>query len=119
MSTPSKFGVLQLSGVKNYLYWSVKVIVYLVKEGEASNNLDFQGIFAEKTRKALADIFLMYNEGPLMHIKEKNTPLEAWEALKELYKPSGFTTEYLILKDFFNTNLEEYNIMEEYLNKVK
>lgn len=119
MATPDKYGVPQLSGVKNYLYWSVKAMAFLIKEGVTGNNLDFQGLSAVNNRKATAYIQLMCEEGPLMHIKDKNTALETWETLKELYKPSGFTTEYLILKDFFNTTLEEYDTMEEYLNKVK
>jgi hypothetical protein len=43
----------------------------------------------------------------------------AWEALKNLYNPSGFTTEYLLIKEFFDSNLSKFSSIEEYLNKIK
>jgi hypothetical protein len=39
--------------------------------------------------------------------------------LKNLYSPKGFSFEFLICKEFFETILSKYSFMEEYLNKVK
>src|SRR6202044_3242997 len=36
-----------------------------------------------------------------------------------LYSPKGFTSEFLICREFFNTTLDNLSSMEEYLNKVK
>ena len=39
--------------------------------------------------------------------------------LKNLYSPKGFSSEFLIYKELFETTLSKYSSMEEYLNKVK
>jgi hypothetical protein len=39
--------------------------------------------------------------------------------LKNLYSPKGFSSEFLICKELFETTLSKYSSMEEYLNKVK
>jgi gag-polypeptide of LTR copia-type len=39
--------------------------------------------------------------------------------LKNLYSPKGFSLEFLICKELFETTLSKYSSMEEYLNKVK
>jgi hypothetical protein len=54
-----------------------------------------------------------------MFIKDLNSAQEAWEPLKSHYKPSGFTSQYLVCRDFFNTRLEDFETMEEYINKTK
>ena len=48
-----------------------------------------------------------------------STALEAWESFKNLYSPKGFTSEFLICREFFNTTLDNLSLIEEYLNKVK
>ena len=35
------------------------------------------------------------------------------------YSPKGFSSEFLICKELFETTLSKYSSMEEYLNKVK
>ena len=39
--------------------------------------------------------------------------------LKNLYSPKGFSSEFLIYKELFETTLSKYSSMEEYLNKIK
>jgi len=39
--------------------------------------------------------------------------------LKNLYSLKGFSSEFLICKELFETTLSKYSSMEEYLNKVK
>jgi hypothetical protein len=119
MAIHDKYGIPQLSRVKNYLYWSVKAMAFLIKKGVTSNNGDLENLIPNNNRKANAFLHLIYKEGPLIHIKHKNDALESWNTLKELYNPSSFIIEYLIFKEFFNTTLKEYNTIEEYLNKVK
>ena len=54
-----------------------------------------------------------------MQIQYSKTALEAWNLLKNLYSPKGFSSEFLIYKELFKTNLSKYSSIEEYLNKVK
>jgi hypothetical protein len=54
-----------------------------------------------------------------MFIKDLNSAQEAWEALKAHYNPSGFTSQFLVCRDFFNTRLEDFESMEAYITKIK
>ena len=54
-----------------------------------------------------------------MQIRYTKTALEAWKLLKNLYSPKGFSSEFLICKELFETTLSKHSSMEEYLNKVK
>ena len=54
-----------------------------------------------------------------MQIQYSKTALKAWNLLKNLYSPKGFSSEFLICKELFETNLSKYSSIEEYLNKVK
>jgi gag-polypeptide of LTR copia-type len=54
-----------------------------------------------------------------LQIQHSKTALEAWNMLKNLYSPKGFSSEFLICKELFETTLSKYASMEEYLNKVK
>jgi gag-polypeptide of LTR copia-type len=54
-----------------------------------------------------------------LQIRHITSAKEAWESLKNLYSPKGFTSEFLICREFFNTTLDKCSSMEEYLNKVK
>ena len=41
------------------------------------------------------------------------------EYAKEFIQPKGFSSEFLICKELFETTLSKYSSREEYLNKVK
>ena len=61
----------------------------------------------------------MIKDGPFLQIRHSETALEAWKLLKNLYSLKGFSSEFLICKELFETTLSKYSSMEEYLNKVK
>ena len=115
-----KITIQKLKGASNYEVWSLRTESYLIKEGlirpiqEGINNQD-----NEDDNKALANIKLLLEDGPLLQIQHITSAKSAWDTLKNLYSPKGFTSEFLICKEFFETNLERFNSMEEYLNKVK
>ncbi len=55
-----------------------------------------------------------------MQINYIKTPHDLQEALKHLYHPSGFVSEFLVIKDLVNTTLDSCNRnVEKYLNKIK
>ena len=39
--------------------------------------------------------------------------------MQDLYRPKGFTSQFLICKELFNTSLAKYKNIENYLNQVK
>ena len=69
--------------------------------------------------RALSLIRLALADGPLLQIRTIKTPLEAWNTLRNLYSPRGFSSEFLLLKELFNTTLSNSESMEDYLNTIK
>lgn len=117
MTSLDKIYLPKLRGSENYIIWSIRVKAALIKEDlympiEASST----GV---KNNKAISLLKLYCDDGPLLYLKDIESAQEAWLRLEALYNPKGFTTEYLTLKDFFNTILNDFHSMEEYLNKVK
>ena len=59
-------------------------------------------------------------DGPLLQVRHILKPYEVWKALENLYSPKGFSSEFLLCKELFDTSLEKSdNKMEQYLNQVK
>jgi len=113
-----KITMTKLTGSTNYPIWALRMAAFLTKE--FLNAI----IIADKVSddinsKALSNIQLLIEDGPLLQIQHITRAYEAWESLKNLYSPKGFSSEFLICREFFDTHMLKYNSMEEYLNKVK
>jgi hypothetical protein len=110
----------KLKGTSNYEVWALRTDAYLIKEGQKGAIIaSIPEIDQDINDKALANIKLLVEDGPLLQIQHITSAKEAWESLKNLYSPKGFTSEFLICREFFNTTLDKHSSMEEYLNKVK
>ena len=116
MST-KKYNIPKLQGDKNFTTWSIRLKALLTKE-DLSKPLE-EPVIGVKNDKALSYIKLLCEDGPLLYIATIESAYKAWERLKELYDPKGFTTEWITLREFFNTSLEHFDSMEEYLFRVK
>ena len=115
-----KIAIKKLVGSSNYEIWALRTEAFLIKEGlKDAITKPITEISQEINDKALATIRLLIEDGPLLQIQQFTACNKAWEALKTLYSPRGFTSEFLICKEFFNTTLDKYSSMEEYLNRVK
>lgn len=117
MST-DKITIQKLKGSDNYPIWALRMAAFLTKEGQISITIS-DDVSTDINDKALANIKLLINDGPLLQIQHINRANEAWTSLKNLYSPKGFSSEFLICREFFETTLSKYSNMEEYLNKVK
>ena len=108
-----KISICKLIGQSNYEVWSLRVQSLLV-HGSLSNAI-VEGTTPkpEVDQKALANIRLTIDNGPLLQIQYSKTALEAWKLLKNLYSLKGFSSEYLICKQLFETTLSKYSSMEE------
>ena len=114
-----KISIPKLIGQSNYEVWSLRVESLLVK-GSLGDAIEEEATpKPEIDQKALANIRLTIEDGPLLQIRHSKTALEAWKLLKNLYSPKGFSSEFLICKELFETTLSKHSSMEEYLNKVK
>ena len=121
MASKSTINIPKLQGSQNFIIWHLRASAYLIKEGYGSFITDEASDIADKAKseKALAEIQLLCEDGPLIQIQGYKTAFSAWEALKGLYNSKGFSSEYLLTKEFFDSTLDKYSSLEEYLNKVK
>jgi len=98
-----KITMQKLKGSANYPIWAIRMTAFLTKEGlmtAISMNVD-----PDINAKALSNIQLLIEDGPLLQIQNITNAKEAWEALKNLYSPKEFSSEFLICREFFDTNL--------------
>ena len=116
-----KFTISKLKGSENYEIWTLRMQSLLIKE-KCSDFLDPSKDISktpEQANKALALIRLTIEDGPLLQIRNLATPHDAWEGLKKLYSPKGFSSEFLIFKEFFDTILANSgNSVEVYINTI-
>ena len=81
------------------------------------------GPLVEPDQSAIKSVSLMklnLYDGPLLQVRHISKPYEVWKALKNLYSPKGFSSEFLLCGELFDTTLEKSNNkMELYLNQIK
>jgi len=113
-----KISIPKLKGSENYPIWVIRMSAVLIKEGQNSI-ITIDNVSDDINARALSNIQLCIDDGPLLQIQNITRAYQAWESLKNLYSPKGFSSEFLICKEFFETDLHKYPSMEEYLNKIK
>jgi hypothetical protein len=73
-----------------------------------------------RAKKAIAYIRLALSDGPLLQTRNITDSCLLWSKLKALYEPKGFSSEFLIYKELFETTLSRLgNFIENYLNQIK
>jgi hypothetical protein len=117
MASLEKIYLPKLKGSENYIIWSIRVKAALIKD-DLYTPIENPSI-GVKNNKAISVLKLYCDNRPLLYLKDIESAYKAWLRLEALYNPKGFTTKYLTLKDFFNTTLSDFNLIEEYLNRVK
>ena len=125
----NKITIPKLLGQSNYEIWSLRMQSVLIEKGLGDYiiaSFSTTGLTEDNVReiklkadRALALIRLSISDGPLLQIRNIITPLEAWNSLKNLYSPQGFSSEFILFKDLFNTTLENSLSIEDYLNSIK
>ena len=73
----------------------------------------------KRAKKALSFIVLHCKSGPTLHIQYEEYSKGAQEKLEALYKPQGFTLEFLLCNEFFNAKPENSKGLEDYLINIK
>jgi len=117
MSIIDKVHIPKLKGSTNYIIWAVRMKAILTEKDLV--NFIFEDSTSPKNYKALSNIQLYCDDGPLLYIRDLESAKQAWDRLEELYNPKGFTTEHLTMKELWESHLENFDTMEDYLNKVK
>jgi hypothetical protein len=124
----NKITIPKLVGQSNYELWSLRMRAILIEKNLGSfiqSQLPIGATIEENkaleisSNRALALVQLSLSDGPLLQIRNITTPLEAWNALKNLYSPKGFSSEFLLYKEFQSTTLSTSLNIEDYLNTIK
>lgn len=119
-SAVSKVKTIFLEGSDNYDLWALKTELVLMKDGLEAAISDQPNELTEQQKKnARVIIQLSLEKGPLWHTKDLTSAKDIWTKLQQVYKPKGFSSELLILKEFFNAHLSDFDTIEQYLDKVK
>jgi len=107
----------KLQGSINYEIWSIQIQAVLVEKGYDIALLDPSN--PNGTVKALSLIRLSLANGPLLQTRHISDTIQLWTELEQLYKPKGFSSEFLMCKELFETTLISCDKdIEKYLAKV-
>lgn len=108
----------KLIGASNYELWAIRVKAALTAKRLVSA-LTTTTTDLEKEGKALSFIQLACEDSPLLHISTLTTAREAWSHLARLYAPTGFSSEFILFKEFFGATLSSLGTVENYLATIK
>ena len=114
----NSYNIQPLKEAENYEMWSLRIRALLagnslvsyvtipnygietVVEGEQSV------LLSKEVEKTKSIILLNLADGPLVQIQHIEKPYDIWEALRNLYASKGFSNDFYLCKEFFNTTLE-------------
>ena len=58
-------------------------------------------------------------DGPLLYISAIKNLADAWDYLSRLYAPCGFSSEFILFKEFFGATLSALGTVENFLATIK
>ncbi|KHJ32982.1 hypothetical protein EV44_g5489 [Erysiphe necator] len=73
----------------------------------------------EINSSALSSKQLCLDNGPLTQVKHINRAQVMWKALENILCATGFCSEFILCRHFYDTKLTKFNTMEEFLNRIK
>ena len=128
----NSFHIEPLKGEENYELWSIRTSAMIASKG----NLNYitirdynivpaieggePNVSPPESIQTASLIKLLCADGPLLQVQHIDRPYEIWLALKNLYSPKGFSSEFLLCRELFSTTLKNCdNSMGNYLNQVK
>ena len=125
----SALKIPKLQGSSNWDIWALQMEAVLIEKGYYDVMTIDISIVANPTkkaelellaRKAISIIRLFLGDRPLLQTKSVSNPSQLQNELKALYKPKGFSLEFLIYKELFSYNLSiiPKKDIELYLNKI-
>jgi len=136
MATNSSYKLAKLQGYKDWDIWRIRIRAVLAekdyisairpkKDFPKNTTRDIIDSYNEEREKvsikATALIRLNLGDSPLIQTKniEENDAEGLFNRLETLYAPKGFSSEFLIAKELFNTTLEKEKTIENYLTKIR
>ena len=130
--TRNSYNIQPLKGAEDYEIWFIRVHALLVGNDLASYvtisnhgmKVVIEGqqsvLLFNEGQKAKSIILLNLIDGPLIQIRHIQHSYDIWEALRNFYVSKGFSNDFYLCKEFFNTTLEFCeDKMKVYINKIK
>ena len=112
----------KLLGSSNYDIWHLLVKAALADKGICNKISELSTAIENDPScdsRALGLIRLSLSTGPLLNTKHCTTAPAILEGLENLYSPKGFSSDYMICQDFFNTTIQQANgSIEAYLSRI-
>jgi hypothetical protein len=112
----------KLQGSKDYDIWILLIEATLADKGicnQLSGLAEAIKKDASNDSKTLGLIRLNLGNGPLINTKFCTDAVHILEQLQSLYRPKGFSSDYLICQEFFNTSIQQANgSIETYLSRI-
>lgn len=121
------FKIPKLKGSLNYDIWSIRITASIIERGFSNyiarnlavsyNNIEQ---LEEDALKTTALIKLALEDDSLLQSRFINNPYILWISLENLYKATGFSSEFILSKELISTTLNLYKgNLEEYINAFK
>ena len=112
----------KLVGASNYKLQAIHIKAALTTKDlfdfyTQLGNLNTKGL--KDNTKALSYIQLAYTDRLLLYISMLTNPTKAQNHLSRLYTPHGFSSEFILFKEFFGATLSTLGTVENFLATIK
>lgn len=117
----------KLKGQENWSTWKFQMFNFLNYDDlwdvtdptqEGNDSLSNNSATKLKQRKASAKINLMIEPCCIVHVRNTETPSQAWQKLQKAYESSGLSRRLRLLRNLFNVRLENFPTMTDYISEV-
>lgn len=112
----------KLTGRDNWSSWSFAVKAYLQHEDlydcilSTPSSTDAEK--GKKDLKAKSKLILLVDPILYVHIQDAENAKQVWDNLARAFEDSGLTRKVGLLRELINTNLENSQSIEDYVNKI-
>ena len=130
--TRNSYNIQSLKSAENYEMWSLRIRALLVENDLVSyvtilnHNIatiienEQSILLSNEIEKTKSIILLTLVNESLIQIQHIEKLYNIWKALRNLYASKGFSNDFYLCKEFFNTTLKSCeNKMKNYINNFK
>lgn len=109
----------KLKGMEDYNNWKFMMRMLLLHEDMYECVESESGCKDDKkNKKALAKICLSVSSSALNHVRNAETPYQAWTNLQKAYEDKGLSRRLGLLRSLFGVKLKEVGGMESYISRI-
>lgn len=117
MSASMGLPIDKLKGIDDFVNWKFTMRMILLHE-DLFDTISGECKDEKKNRKALAKICLSVSSSAMHHVRNAETPHQAWTNLQKAYEDKGLSRRLGLLRSLFGVRLLEMDGMESYLGRI-